>query len=258
MEPVKTRNFALMLALIMAFAACTPSNNNNNLSSNSNSPTSSSQDTDTPPANNSGPDNSEPVTENGAITNIDNPANPAEDENELCHCGEHYVNEELRNPTPPLYIHEIIPEWHYPPTDFPKEEHDKLLSEFVSKYETVHTTTFIQWETEWYDTLIIWTDTPLRDFSFVSLDHQDNNDERGAFYIKEKLLTVDELLPNDAVVLNVAFEHYLIPRGGLVFTDESGVRRRVFISESMRGGCFPRYNLKFYEDSFSDWADWID
>ena len=60
---------------------------------------------------------------------------------------------------------------------------------------------------------------------------------------QEVLLTVPVLRPTDAVVLNVAFEHYLLPHGAVIFTDANGVQWRMFIGQSMRGGCFPIYSL---------------
>ena len=132
-------------------------------------------------------------------------------------------------------------------------------AEFLDDFETVHTYTYIQWDTEWYSTLAFWPDAPVRDFKFVSLNF-DAGDERMYFYTREVLLTVDELLPTDVVVLNVAFFHYLIPRGGIVFTDDSGEQRRMLITDvSMRGGCevcFRSFVLSFHDESH--FADWID
>ena len=155
---------------------------------------------------------------------------------ELCHCGEHYVHEELRQPTPPLNIRD-----------------EDVSAEFLSAFAAIHTYTFIQWETDQYSTLVLWPDEVLHDFSFVYLGFNET-DGGGNFYIHEVLLVIGELPPTEAVVVNVAFEHYLIPRGGIVFTDESGTERRMFISESMRGGCFPLFNLIPHDESnFADW-----
>jgi hypothetical protein len=151
---------------------------------------------------------------------------------ELCHCGEHYFEEVLRPPTPPLHIHEM-------PGSFPNLE---LLAEFEIIYEI----TFVQWDTEIYDSLVIWTDEPIKNVMFVSLGSDDSLDET-YFYAEEILHTVDELLPGDALLLSVAFQHYLIPRGGFLFTDGKKKKKSMVISESMRGGCFPRYSLSPYE-----------
>jgi hypothetical protein len=154
------------------------------------------------------------------------------DDNERCHCDTHYIHEVLRTPTPPLHIRET---WG-----------EVLVDEFFTDFETIYETTFIQWDTESYSSLIIWTDNPLRDVMFVSLGsyyHSGNMVNGAYFYTDEILYTVDEFLPGDALVLNVAFVHYNIPRGGLVFTDENGIQKSMVISESMRGGCFPQFSL---------------
>ena len=95
----------------------------------------------------------------------------------------------------------------------------------------------------------MWSDAPLRDFSFVSLDtaghywDETETPSRLIIHTHEVLLAVDELLPTDAVVLNVNFFHYLLPYGAIIFTDEDGARWRMFIWESMAGGCFPTFSL---------------
>jgi hypothetical protein len=156
---------------------------------------------------------------------------------ELCHCGEHYVNEDLRQPTPPLNIREM----------------HEVDAEFLDSFETIHTFTYIQWETDLYSTIVLWPDEILHDFTFLSLGF--NGDaERMQFYTREVLMTIGELPPTEAVVLNVAFVHYLIPRGGLIFTDADGAEMRMFISESMRGGCWPIFNLAIHDETH--WADW--
>ena len=164
------------------------------------------------------------------------------DENsyERCYCGDMYLHETGRWPTPPLNI-----------------EERGIDAEFLSEFENVHTFTYLQWEGYWYSTLAFWPDEPLRDFSFLSLD-LNSNGERQAFHTREVLLNVEELLPSDVVVLNVLFVHYLIPRGGIVFTDESGVQRRMFIQDvSARGGCsqcFLGFILSPHDENH--WADW--
>ena len=166
---------------------------------------------------------------------------------ELCPCGEHYRHEQLRQPTPPINIHEIFAPWLGDwDEDFPQEEHDANIANFVWRFENIHMVTYTQFETDWYGTIILWTDEPLRDFSFVSLDVAGHDwDEDGQLVIdtREVILTIPKLLPTDVVVLNIAFAHYLLPHGAIIFTDEHGIRKRMFIQESMRGGCFPLYHL---------------
>ena len=146
-----------------------------------------------------------------------------------------------RQPTPPLNILDA-----------------GVDDKFLSAFETVHTVTYLQWEADWHHTLAFWPDEPLRDFSFLSLGFHDTG-ERMYFYTREVLLTVEELLPTDTVVLNVLFFHYLIPRGGLVFTDENGVQRRMLVvDQSVVGGCSQCILIfilsEHDETHFADWG----
>ena len=156
---------------------------------------------------------------------------------DLCGCGLYPAHYVLPSPTPPLNI-------------LSRDIDD----EFLSTFDTVHTFTYQQWETDWYGTIILWPDEPLRDFAFLSILFDEDDD--GMFYtVREELLTIDKLLPGHAVVLNVAFFHYLIPRGGVIFTDANGVQRRMLIADvSVRGGCFPYFILIPHDETH--WADW--
>lgn len=161
---------------------------------------------------------------------------------EICpFCLSHYVDEPLRQPTPPMNIHEIHPIWLGWDELFPRKEHEAKVAEFTRNFENVHTATYIQFG-DWHSTIILWTDAPLSNFMFVSLDMGWLDDDV-EFHTREVLLVVDELAPGDAVALNIAFEHYLHPRGAIVFTDEQGIQWRMFITESMQGGCVPIYHL---------------
>jgi len=150
---------------------------------------------------------------------------------EICEiCGDHYIGEDLRIPTPPLNMRE-----------FGLDADDA----FIASFDIVYEATLLQWETDFYDTLVLWADEPITDFAFVSLIPDAIID----FDLDEIVLAIDELLPNEAIVLNVAFEHYLHPRGGIRFIDQNGVQYHTFIWESMRGGCYPRYNLWLHNEA---------
>jgi hypothetical protein len=62
------------------------------------------------------------------------------------------------------------------------------------------------------------------------------------------LYSIDELMPGDALVLDVLFSNNSVPRGGISFIDENGQERHMVIGESMRGGCFPYYHLTYFQD----------
>jgi len=168
-------------------------------------------------------------------------------QNTLCECGEHYISDQLRQPTPPLNMHEMFATLEI---ENPHEKHAANITEFTRNFENVYTATYTQFETDWSAALILWSDTTLFDFSFVSLDVAGHYWDESIPYspslvihTQEVLLTVPVLRPTDAVVLNVAFAHYLLPHGAVIFTDAYGVQWRMFIWESMRGGCYPSYHL---------------
>ena len=168
-------------------------------------------------------------------------------EPEYCDCLEKpCLQERIWGHTPPLSIHEISPAWQYPPPPFPREEHESVVAEFLKNFNNIYETTYIQWDTEWYTTLVFKSDIPLRDFKLVSLDvagHYWTDNSELIIDTDEVLLTVPELLPNDAVILNVAFRHYLLPHGAIIYTDEQGTEWRMFIGQNMRGGCYPVFGL---------------
>ena len=96
--------------------------------------------------------------------------------------------------------------------------------------------------------IVFWSEEVIRDLQFVSFYNLDfiwseNYGYLHVFYWDNVLFSIDELLVGEAFQLNVMFTHYLIPRGGLVFTDEAGEQHRMMIQESMRGGCWPLFNL---------------
>jgi len=166
-------------------------------------------------------------------------------------CWDHYVGEDLRadRDTSPMNIRD---DWEFEMVDILPNSFD----EFLTQFGTVHEFTYQQWETEFYSTFVIWPDETLYDFSFVSLE-LGGDDYREIFFVRETLLTIDELLPNHAVILNVAFVHYLIPRGGIMFTDTEGIRHRMFITDgSPRGGCWPHFSL--FAHTEDHWAGWVD
>ena len=146
-----------------------------------------------------------------------------------CDCGWDFAHETMRRPTPPINIHD--------PND----------GELLRDFDNTHTFTYIERETDWYTPLTFWADTTVRDFSFVTLSHIPM-EGYNQFYVEEILFTIDELPPTDAFVLNAAFAHYLIPRGGLMFVDENDTQRFMFIWESMRGGCFPLFGISFNDN----------
>ena len=171
------------------------------------------------------------------------------DEQELCYCGEHYVGEDLRIQIPPLFARnrsefdfQVVHITHYL-TAF---EHGDMLNPVwqVSRGAEIND-----------HTLILWTDEPLRDVRFLALG-LDGEGEEMSFYTRELLHSITTLNPGESIALNVSFLHYLIPRFGITFLDESGEITRVFVRESMRGGCFPLLTLGLHDEThFALWTD---
>ena len=183
----------------------------------------------------------------------------------LCYiCGEHYTHEFWRLPAPPFQIKEFIRPMPYIfEKDFlgnypfrNKEEQQSAVSEFLSDFETVHTITYIHpmlpqyWE---YDTVILWSNEFLRDVSIMVIGTNDvfDSDERlGLPYgHTEVLFTIDELAPGDAIALNLKFNAFERPSAGLVFTDEEGVQRRMWMSYGAHRFCHARYHLRLYDET---------
>ena len=103
------------------------------------------------------------ITEYEPLSDSSNPSS----QNTLCECGEHYISDQLRQSTPPLNIHEMFATLEI---ENPHEKHTANITEFTRHFENVYAVTYTQFETDWPAALILWSDTTLFDFSFVSLD----------------------------------------------------------------------------------------
>jgi len=163
-------------------------------------------------------------------------------------CGLHYTDQGLRLESPPMNIHEIFAVWHGDDVGFDYEKHVADVDRFVRGFDNVHRAEHVQFDTIFhrYMTMILWPDVPLRDFRFVALDtdaHEWGEDMELIIPTMGTIFSTPELLPTDAVVLNVLFEADELPRGAVIFTDEDGVRWRIFLWEDTRGGCHAFYHL---------------
>ena len=120
------------------------------------------------------------------------------------------------------------------------------FQEFLDQFEYIHRINYHQFETgpKGYS-FVVWTDEPIRDFFFASLDVDGHDWHEGQLVIntQELIFKIDELLPGYAVLFSVSFTHYLLPHAGVGFVDYSGGNVRMFVMESMRGGCWPVFLL---------------
>lgn len=184
---------------------------------------------------------------------ISNDINENTDKSKWCPCGMYCTIAAVWQPTPPLNISAVVVDWSL---DVDEAMMLKALevNEFVKNFVFVHQHTFRQRDNEWVDSIILWPDETLRDFFFVSLHY----DGGAIFSAAEVLLAIDELPSTHAVVLNVAFSHHRFPFSGIIFTDENGGQRRMFINSLMYvGGCNPSFHLVPLDDSFFlSWAIW--
>jgi len=164
--------------------------------------------------------------------------------NELCDCSLFYAR----------YVHELQTLKLSPPLNIRDIGPFGFGTHFTYQFETVHAATYLQWETDWPSIIALWPDEPLHDFSFVSVNHN----AICCAYVGEVLFTVDKLYPSDAVVLTVAFSHYLFPRGGITFTDANGLRHHIFLTQSMIGGCAPGFFLSRTNTLVDLRENWLD
>jgi len=143
-----------------------------------------------------------------------------------------------------MNIHEIRSQQQGSNNDFEHDGHDAMVADFVYGFSNVYTVTFDTWLTScWYDTIILWSDTSLSDFSIVSLNSM-FYEEGLVINTLETLLAIDEMLPTYVVTLNVVDSlFYANPRLAIIFTDDTGLENRMFILGSLQGGYCPRFYL---------------
>jgi len=176
---------------------------------------------------------------------------------ELCPlCGDHFIGEDLRTPTPPLFIRE----WHEVDEEFWNNMDGRIGLTYIEHSGDMDNP-IAQIEQWWgasqldYNTMLIWSEEELRDVRVVALGFNDFGDEM-SFFVRHELLTIGWLSPNSMIMVNAGLFHYLIPRMGITFTDASGNHNRMLIHESMRGGCYPLFNLGIFDENhFALWDD---
>jgi len=125
-----------------------------------------------------------------------------------------------------------------PPASAPSEYVESTLENFhialatdelLNKYDSFHE--YINDEDG--ARLIIWTDTVIKDFAFIAVDH-DNTGGKLSFLTGDTLFPVDELSPEKPFVVKLLIPGST-PAYGISFVDESGVERCFSINLSGRG-----------------------
>jgi len=103
---------------------------------------------------------------------------------------------------------------------------ESFADEILNKYSSVHE--YINDEDG--DKLIIWADTVLKDFNFITVDYADK-ENKFSFRAMDKLFSVDELSPEKPFVVKLKIPEG-IPAYGISFVDENGAVRYYTINVS--------------------------
>jgi hypothetical protein len=188
--------------------------------------------------------NTEPLASTERPTEVPPPAAPAEElpppaaetpapeePDTRCYCEYEGRDMSAYLHTPPIHIQV------YDADDFP------------GGFNAVHHYTHLEWDSGgFYNRLVFTTEETVFDFAFITIWHTWFLGSMD-LYERERQFTVDEFTPDDVFVLDAAFFHYLLPRGGLAFTVGDGTRRYMAIQENMAGGCcIPIFNIYFFTD----------
>jgi len=102
-------------------------------------------------------------------------------------------------------------------------------NELLNKYDSFHE--YINDEDG--ARLIIWTDTAVKDFAFITVDHDDTGDKL-SFLAGDTLFSIDELSPEKPFVVKLLIPGSM-PAYGISFVDENGVDKLFSINLSGRG-----------------------
>lgn len=120
----------------------------------------------------------------------------------------------------------------------------RTTDELLNKYDSFHE--YINNEDG--DTLIIRTDTEIKDFAFISVNYDDTGDKI-SLLAGDTLFSVDELSPEKPFVVKLLDPGGVLPVYGISFVDENGVERYYSINLSGRGvEEAPPYSLIEFEN----------
>ncbi len=114
---------------------------------------------------------------------------------------------------------------------------DKLLDKYDSFYEYINDEDGAR--------LIIWTDTEIKDFSFISIKNDDTGNKL-SYFAGDALFSVDEFPPEKPFVVKLRIPG-TVPAYGISFVDENGAKKYYTIQLSGRGAeeAPPYYFLEF-------------
>lgn len=121
-------------------------------------------------------------------------------------------------PAPSVYVESTLENFHIALAS------DELLNKYDAFHEYIH---------EDGARVIIWTDTEVKNFAFISVDY-DIADDQISFFAGDVLFSVDELSPEKPFVVETMAPEVL-PLYGISFLDENNVQRYFSINFSGRG-----------------------
>lgn len=134
-------------------------------------------------------------------------------------------------PAPSGYLEAVLGSFHIAPA----------TNELLNKYDLFH---------EYINdkdgvSLIIWANTQIEDFAFISIMNYDTGD-KPSYFAGDTLFSVDELSPEKPFVVNLLIPG-TVPAYGISFLDENGVEKYYTIQLSGRDAeeAPPYYFLEF-------------
>jgi hypothetical protein len=127
-------------------------------------------------------------------------------------------SEATPSPAPSIYVDSALENFHIAIAT------DELLGKYASYHE---------YEADELARIIIWTDTVIKDFAFITVKYDDTGDQF-TFSQGDILFSLDELSPDKPFVADI-FSPEILPVNGISFLDENGVKRYFCIQADGRG-----------------------
>ena len=127
--------------------------------------------------------------------------------------------ETLPSPVPSVYVESNLENFSIAIAS------DELLDKYNSYHEYISDERIVR--------IMIWTDTSIKDFAFISVDHDETGDKI-TYLAGDILFSLDELTPKKPFVAEI-FSPEIFPVNGISFRDENGVKRYFCILSDGRG-----------------------
>ncbi len=122
------------------------------------------------------------------------------------------------SPAPSFYVDSVLENFHIAIAT------EELLGQYASYHE---------YAAEELERIIIWTDTVMKEFAFITINYDDTGDQF-TFSEGEVLFSLDEFSPDKPFVADI-FSPEIFPVNGISFRDIYGAKRYFFIQADGRG-----------------------